>query len=288
MRKKLTSVMAIGGSDPVCGAGIQADVRTISSLGLHPLCVVTAITAQNSHGVSRVDAVNKESFRAQMDAILEDVIPDALKIGMTGSETLAREIAEFCRKFHKILPMVVDPVFKASTGGILLDSKGKNNSESTQESIINIYIKDIFPYCTLITPNTSETEILLKKSEPHIAMESLSQKEKAKILVESFEVTAAVVKGGDCKGDSITDVLAYRIGESIIYKEFSHKRIECINLHGTGCVFSSILASLLALNQEVEEAFVKSSIIMEKIIGRSLDYELGYSTYGPLNINQYV
>lgn len=263
------------------GAGIQADVRTISSLGLHPLTVLTAVTAQNSRSVKAIETVSKAVFQAQLNSILEEVVPDAMKIGMCGSPTIAREIADFISSRGKDIPVVVDPVLKATAGDCML-----TDNENSQETIVDIYLKHIFPHSTIITPNLPEAEAILAGAGIEKRL-SDSPLEIALKLIEVCGSQALVLKGGHSDDEEITDILVYRTENYIKSVEFIHKRVNTNNLHGTGCVYSSLLATYLASGCSIEESFLSASNRMKEIIGRSCGYKLGISSNGPLDITSY-
>lgn len=284
MKRKLKTVLAIGGSDSSGGAGLQADIRTIVSLGLHPLSVVTAITAQNSHSIISVEPVSERSLRGQLESIFIDVIPDAIKIGMLGSLENASLIADFISSYSQI-PVVTDPVLKASVGGYLF--KSINDLKQEAISLQENYINKIFPLSSVITPNIPEAKEILKVKGFDDFLKSTSLKEMAEILMKLCNSEAVVIKGSHSEGDIIVDLLAYENKKDIEFETISHKKINTENLHGTGCVFSSLLASFLALGFPIKDSFLKASEQMKEIIQSSIDYKLGQSSYGPLNINNY-
>ena len=277
MTHKLKTVLTIGGSDPGCGAGIQADILAISSMGLHPLSVITALTAQNSHGVSAVSAVTEQMFHSQLNAVLEDVEPDAIKTGMIGSMEIGCATADFIERRNPKVPLVVDPVMMASAGGMLLE---KDFGEV--ERMLTLYIERIFPVADVITPNLPEALQVARiaVNEP----ERLTSHELALVVLEVSKAGNVVLKGGHSEGEMITDLLVTMNDGLPEFTEFSHKRVETSNLHGTGCLFSSLLASFLALGLPVKEAFLKTAERVSEIIVASSIYQLGSSNYGPMKI----
>ena len=252
MKNKLKTLLTIAGSDPMGGAGIQADIRVGISMGFHIVSAITAVTSQNSRKLESLGVCNPHILKAQLDCISEDLIPDGIKIGIVGSVENAIVISEYIKNLDKAIPIVVDPVLSVSAAG---------ESFENHFDLIDSYKNWIFPYATVITPNLQEWE-----------------------NINELKLNCAVVvKGGHSLNDEIEDLL---ITPKDNYK-ISHSRIQCLNLHGTGCVFSSFLACYLALGYDIPESFKLTSDKMNKIIRRSIDYSLGNSLNGPLNINEY-
>lgn len=272
MSPKLKSILTIAGSDPCGGAGIQADVMAGNSLGVHVLTAITAITAQNSKGMKNFNILPPSILSQQLTSIIEDCRPDAIKIGMIGSLENLMVIIHFIKDFFQGIPVVVDPVLKISA----------DNYAVTEEGMVKEIINSLFDLATVITPNIPELIFLLGK-------ENISKKDFDIKSTEILQIphllncSNVIIKGGHGNSDHIEDILIN--GERISY--FRHKKISCKNLHGTGCVFSTLLASFLSLDFDLESAFFKTVERMEEIICRSRGYELGDSEYGPLNINTY-
>ena len=254
MQKKLVTLLSIAGSDPTGGAGIQADIRVGSSLGLHVATAVTAVTVQNSNGFYEMGYVEPSLLQSQLQAIINEVTPNAIKIGMLGNKENFPVVSDFLKSIDKKIPVVIDPILKASL----------ENQNIEEEYLMNLYCHFLFPYSTVITPNLPEFNIL-------------------KGIYKDWERLNLVIKGGHLEGEEIEDILIIKNKKL----SASHKRIECSNLHGTGCVFSSFFASYLALEYSVEESFYLTSQKIQDIIAGSCNYTLGLSTYGPLNINNY-
>lgn len=268
MVKRLKTLLTIAATDPVGGAGIQADIRVGSLLGFHVATAVTAVTVQNSNGLTDIGQIPANLLEKQLIAISQDVIPDAIKIGMIGTVENFEVISDFLQNIPKDIPVVVDPVFTASANNKLLLA---NTSEG---KMANLYLKYIFPYATVITPNLNETGILSEEDNP-------DYKDFQKIR-EKLNVKNLIITNGDA--DIVTD---YLISEGKIISH-THPKIKSMNLHGTGCVYSSLLACFLALGKSVEEVFNSVNIKMEEIINKSNTYKLDKSSYGPLNINDYL
>ena len=218
------TVLTIAGSDPIGGAGIQADLKTITMQGCYGMSAITALTVQNTLGVTDVMDVPPSLITAQIDAVFTDVVPDAVKIGMVSNTDSIRAIAERLR-FYKPKQIVADPVMISTSGHALL-----------QPDAMAALCGELLPLATVITPNLPETAALLGK-EVHTFAE---MQDAAKALSERFG-TAVLVKGGHLT-ETAADVL-YADGA---LHSFETERIATYNTHGTGCTLSSAIASGLA------------------------------------------
>ena len=258
MARSLKTLLSIAASDCSGGAGVQADIRAGLSLGLHVLTAVTGVTAQNSKSFKAMETMSPFMLESQLASIIEDAMPDAIKIGMIGSTRNLEIIAEFLKSLPERIPVVVDPVLKSTVASGALPE-----DEIETLSLLKGYKEKLFPLATVITPNLIEFK----------SFDDMSTSCKAYVL-----------KGGHSDDDIITDTL-YMEGNEFTY---THARMDCRNLHGTGCTFSSLLAGFLALGEPIEVAFQKTCAKMEEIISKSCDYSLGNSIYGPLNVNNYL
>ncbi|MEM7651507.1 MAG: bifunctional hydroxymethylpyrimidine kinase/phosphomethylpyrimidine kinase [Pseudomonadota bacterium] len=223
-------VLSIAGSDPSGGAGIQADLKTFSALGVYGMSVITALTAQNTKGVSAVEMVAPEFLRAQLEAIFDDIAVHAIKIGMIGTAENAHVIADILEKY-KPSNVVLDPVMVATSGDSLV-------SNDAVEAIKTRLI----PLADVITPNISEAEKLSRKAV-------LDMERAAKDLIP-LGAKAVFLKGGHLKGEEAIDVLATPSSLEI----FSAPRVLTSNTHGTGCTLSSAIAARLAHGDSLAEA----------------------------------
>lgn len=222
--------LSIAGSDPSGGAGIQADLKTFSALGAYGTTVITALTAQNTHGVTGVHVVPPEFVAAQLTTLVEDVRVDAIKIGMLATAELAGVVAEFlaARATSTHPPYVVlDPVMVATSGDRLLD-----------EGAVAA-VRELLPLADLVTPNVAEAAVLLGGS-PARDLDELSAQAHALVAAGARRVLA---KGGHGMPDA-TDVLADATAEAGAIVTFVGRRIDSQNTHGTGCSLSSALAAL--------------------------------------------
>jgi hydroxymethylpyrimidine/phosphomethylpyrimidine kinase len=244
-------ILVIAGSDSCGGAGIQADIRTITSLGAHASTAVTVLTAQNSLGITAIHKVSGRFIWKQLETIVDDLIPDAVKIGMLYSKEAVKEVARFVKK-HCLQNVVLDPVLSASTGKKLLES-----------GALSILKKDLIPVASIVTPNLFEAEILAhKKIEDQSEMPGV-----AKVIKQMGP--DVVITGGHLQGECV-DVL---YNGSDLY-EFCSSRIDTDHTHGSGCVFSSALATFLAQKKDVVKAtklahdFVRCAILKGYPCGR--------------------
>ena len=229
---EIPKAMTIAGSDSGAGAGIQADLKTFAALGVYGTSVLTAITAQNTLGVTAVHEVPVDVVAAQIEAVVSDIGADAVKTGMLSSqdiiETVARELAHF-----RVDRLVVDPVMVAKSGDRLL-----------REDAVDAMRRLLIPLATVVTPNIPEAETLAE-----MRIESPEDARRAAKKLVSMGARSAVVKGGHLKGAPVD--LFY---DGRDFREFSGPRIETKNTHGTGCTFASAIAACLAKGMGVAEA----------------------------------
>ncbi len=252
--------LTIAGSDSGGGAGIQADLKTFHRFGVFGTSVITAVTAQNTHGVRAWAPMTPELVSQQLDAVAEDLRPKAVKSGMLGDAEVVGAVAEGLRR-HQLAPYILDPVMVATSGDPLL----------TQDAIEAIR-RELLPLADLVTPNLDETEILL--GEPVVDEEGMVVA--ARRLVDDLGARAALVKGGHLSGPNMVDVL-YLHGS---IHQFRHDRIDTTSTHGTGCTLSAAITAALA-----------SGVQMLPAVMSALDYVNGAirtapglgGGHGPLN-----
>ena len=230
---RIASVLSIAGSDSSGGAGIQADIKTISAFGLFAQTAITALTAQNTLGVHGVFDIDSAFVKAQIDAVFDDIRPDAVKVGMVSSPEIAEAIAERLGA-HDARNIVVDPVMVATSG----DSLAAGGA-------IEALRKHLLPLATVITPNMPEACAL--SGHP---IESREEQDRTAEELLACGAQAVLVKGGHGQG-SAYDVLAIR-GKGTV--RFEAPRVETRNTHGTGCTLSSAIACGLAAGQSLEDA----------------------------------
>jgi hydroxymethylpyrimidine kinase/phosphomethylpyrimidine kinase len=224
-------ILIIAGSDSSGGAGIQADIKTITSLGAHALSAITALTSQNSLGVEAIRPISAQCISSQVETVVRDVFPHAVKVGMLYTGAAIRGVARIIRKYR--LPRVVlDPVLRSSTGKALLEPPA-----------VNRITEDLFPLTSVVTPNLDEAEILTGRR-----VRTLAQMRQACKVIKAMGPDV-VITGGHLKGDCV-DLLYTREG----FYPYHGERVETTHTHGTGCVFSSALATFLAMDYNLEKA----------------------------------
>jgi hydroxymethylpyrimidine/phosphomethylpyrimidine kinase len=225
--------LSIAGSDSGGGAGIQADLKTFHQFGVHGTTAITALTAQNTMGVHGVHAVPPEFLLAQLDALVSDLPPAAVKTGMLANEALVRVVVQVARA-QRWRALVVDPVMVASAGDRLLSP----DAETAMRD-------DLLPLAALVTPNLDEAEVLLGRE----VRDATAMERAGRALLE-LGAGAALVKGGHLDGDIVTDVLV----TTDAVRRFSRPRINVPGAHGTGCTLSAAVTAGLALDQPLERA----------------------------------
>ena len=225
-------ILTIAGSDSGGGAGIQADLKTFAAFGLFGTSAITAVTAQNTQGVSAIHELPVAIVAEQIDAVVADLRPQAVKVGMLSTVAIVEVVADALRR-HNLQNVVIDPVMVAKSGDRLL-----------RREAVEALIRSLLPLATVLTPNLPEAEVLLGRPVRTLA----AQEAAARDLV-ALGPHAVVVKGGHREGDAI-DVL-FAEGKSCRY---TAQRIETRSTHGTGCTFSSAIAANLALGLPLKEA----------------------------------
>ena len=250
--------LTIAGSDSGGGAGIQADLKTFHRFGVFGTSVVTAITAQNTLGVTAWQPVEPSLVEAQIDAVAADLRPAAVKSGMLGEAAVVRAVAAAIRR-HAIAPYILDPVMVATSGDLLLT-----------EGAVGAIVDELLPLATLVTPNLDEATILV--GEPVLDVAGMERA--ARALVERG-AGAALVKGGHLTGSDAVDVLFD--GE---LRCFTHPRIATTSTHGTGCTLSAAVAAHLARGHGLRDAVAQSLDYVHRAIATAP--RLGGGN-GPLN-----
>lgn len=246
-------VLSIAGSDPSSGAGIQGDIKTCSALGAYGLCVVTAITSQNTLKFSKVQQVSADMVKSQIDSVLSDFKIDAIKIGMVYSSSVIKVIYSKLAKTK--IPIILDPVFESTTCGTLL-----------QKDAFLDFKKLLVPLAHVITPNILEAERLTGTK-----IHNKSDVRRALKKIQGIGAKNVIIKGGHLKGKTVTDFVL----ENSKFYEFSDRRIPVTN-HGGGCGFSAALAVNIAKGKSLKESvkfakeFVEESIRKSQKIGKGV------------------
>jgi len=249
-------ILTIAGSDSGGCAGIQADIKTISALGAFATSAITAVTAQNTMGVTAIHTVPFDMLEAQIDAVMSDFKVKAVKIGMINHPKIASVITQAILKY-KPPYVVVDPVMVATSGDML-----------THHHAIEKMKKELFPLANIITPNLQEASILLGYTIDNVdKMASAAKK------LTTLKCKSALIKGGHLSDSDMTDVL-WIAGEENVHI-FSSKRIETNNLHGTGCSLSSAIATFLAFGETVPEAVRLAKEYVTSAIEAGKDINIG-------------
>lgn len=255
---KVPVALTIAGSDSGGGAGIQADLRTFAALGVHGTSAITAITAQNTLGVASVVELPITAIRDQIDAVVSDLHPAAVKTGMLSSVEIIEAVAQAI-SFHRLDRLVVDPVMVAKGGARLL-----------REDAVDALRARLLPLAAVVTPNLPEAEVLLGRP-----LGDLEDRRRAAAEIVAMGARAVVVKGGHAVGAAV-DV--YYDGDRVV--ELPAARIETANTHGSGCTFSAAIAAGLARGDELERAVRAAKEFITGAIARSLEIGAGH---GPVN-----
>lgn len=254
----MKAVLTIAGSDCSGGAGIQADIKTMTVNGVYAMSVITALTAQNTLGISGVQMTEPEFLEKQLDAVFSDIRPDAVKIGMTCSKEQIQVIADKLRKYHAE-NIVLDPVMISTSGTRLMN-----------EEAVRSLKEELFVLATVLTPNIPEAEVL-----SGMKITATEQMERAAKYIADKYGCAVLLKGGHQAGDA--DDFLYVRGQG---RWFCGKRIENPNTHGTGCTLSSAIASNLAKGYPLEKAVENAKNYITGALNAMLDLGSGN---GPLN-----
>jgi len=255
-------VLSIAGSDSGGGAGIQADLKTFSALGCYGMTAITAVTAQNTLGVTAIHGVPVDVLKAQICAVMGDIGVDALKIGMLHSPELVRVVA-WAIDEYRIERVVLDPVMVATSGDRLI-----------AEETVGVLVSELFHRVTLVTPNLDEAALLLGGS-----ISSVDALDDAAARLLALGARAVLLKGGHLPGDEVVDVLAMR-GEAL--RRLQSSRIASNNVHGTGCTLSSAIAAALALGLNLPQAVAEARRYVLQAIAAGAQVRTG-SGHGPLN-----
>ena len=249
----MKTALTIAGSDSSGGAGIQADIKTMTANGVYAMSAITALTAQNTTGVQGIFEVTPEFLGMQIDSVFTDIRPDAVKIGMVSSVGLIEMIADKL-KHYEAQNVVVDPVMVATSGSRLIS-----------EDAISVLKARLLPMATLLTPNIPETEVLAGR-EVKTAKDMI---EAAAFISENYHC-AVLCKGGHQLNDA--NDLLYRDGS---YRWFNGKRINNPNTHGTGCTLSSAIASGLAKGMTLDDAVENATEYISGALAAMLDLGAG-------------
>ncbi len=259
---KLPAALTIAGSDSSGGAGIQADLKTFTMLGVYGASVITALTAQNTRGVSGVQVVTPAFIRAQIDAVAGDLSIAAVKTGMLADAETVWTVVDAVRA-HDLHPLVVDPVMIATSGDALIS-----------HDAVTILRDELLPLADVITPNLPEAARLLGMG---IAYDEAEARAQARALL-ALGPKAALLKGGHGDGDQAIDILATVDGIMVLERE----RIDTPNTHGTGCTLSAAIVAYLVRGAELEDAVREAKDFVWRALVSGRDIEVGEG-HGPVD-----
>ena len=262
MKYKYPSVLTIAGFDGSGGAGIQADIKTISALGCYATSVLTALPVQNTQGVQNIYPIAMKAVSEQIEAVLDDIFPDAIKIGMVHTPELVETIVNTLARYKKV-PVVFDPVMVATSGHRLIENK-----------TIDAIIEKLFPVADIITPNMDEAAILAA-----MEVKTLRDIEVAGLRIKQLGCKNILLKGGHLETQTITSLL---FNEQQDYQTFESEKINTENTHGSGCTLSSAIASYIAQGNDLTTAVGLAQTYVSNAIYHGSDVQTGRGN-GPLN-----
>jgi hydroxymethylpyrimidine/phosphomethylpyrimidine kinase len=262
LTQQYVRVLSIAGSDSGGGAGIQADLKTFAALGCFGMTAITALTAQNTCGVRAIHAVPPDVLRDQIDAVVQDIGVDAVKVGMLHSPEVVRTVAQAIDR-HGLPNVVFDPVMVATSGAKLID-----------DPAIAVLVAELFPRAVLITPNLDEAGLLVGKP-----LTSVADMAHAAQALLGLGARAVLLKGGHLDGNVVVDVLV-GAGTEPLWMEAP--RIDSLNTHGTGCTLSSAIAAHLALGQPLPEVVQLARRYVRQALEAGACVKTGQCS-GPLN-----
>ncbi|MBP3671610.1 MAG: bifunctional hydroxymethylpyrimidine kinase/phosphomethylpyrimidine kinase [Bacteroidaceae bacterium] len=259
--KRYPTTLIIAGSDSCGGAGIQADIKTCSAIGVYATTAITAVTAQNTMGVIDIQAISPHMVHRQIEAVIEDFTIDCIKIGMLCNAHIANAVADALSRIE--IPIVLDPVMVSTSGHKLLS-----------DDAIEVVVERLFPMASLITPNTHEASLITG-----IATNSLDDMlHNAQLLLQKG-CKAVLMKGGHIDSTTATDIL---VTNEHHIEQFSSERINTRNTHGTGCTLASAIAAYMALGFPLSHAIKEAKNYLTGAIAHSADVQVGHG-HGALN-----
>lgn len=262
IQQQYPRLLSIAGSDSGGGAGIQADLKTFAALGCYGMTAITALTAQNTQGVRAIHGVPPAMLRDQIDAVVEDIGVDAVKIGMLHAPDIVHTVAQALVR-HSLRTVVLDPVMVATSGAVLID-----------QPAVQVLVRELFPLALLVTPNLDEAALLVGRP-----LASAQDMEAAAAQMLAQGARAVLLKGGHLPGPEVVDLLALASGEKHWMRA---PRIASPNTHGTGCTLSSAIAAHLALGAPLMEAVESARQFVRAAMAAGANVRTG-SGSGPLN-----
>ncbi|MGN0282214.1 MAG: bifunctional hydroxymethylpyrimidine kinase/phosphomethylpyrimidine kinase [Prevotella sp.] len=253
------ATLTIAGSDSSGGAGIQADIKTMSALGCYAASAITAITVQNTLGVTAVHAVPPEIVAGQIKAVMDDIEPRTVKIGMVNDAATIHAIASTL-KAYEVEHLVVDPVMVATSGSRLM-----------QDDAVEVFCRELLPLATLLTPNVPEAEVL-----SGVKITDKASMDEAARRVSHLGCSNLLIKGGHLAGQKVDRLY----GD--VEREYVAENVETRNTHGTGCTLSSAITSYLAQGFATDEAIGKAKEWLTEALKAGANVEIGKG-HGPVN-----
>ena len=256
------TVLSIAGSDSIGGAGIQADLKTFSALGVYGMTAITALTAQNTQSVLHIMPASEQNLRLQLDAVFTDVVPDAVKIGMLHNEALIEVVIKAIDRYRP-RNIVLDPVMISTSGFALLSPTS-----------VDLMKNELMPRCNIVTPNLLEAQALAGHKITDIRSLYAAGEELTKLCA------AVLIKGGHSEGNKVSDYL-FEVGKECP-ECYTIRRVDTVNTHGTGCTLSSAIAANLALGYDLHKSVARAKDYISKAISEGADVAFGLNN-GPVN-----
>ena len=256
------TVLSIAGSDSIGGAGIQADLKTFSALGVYGMTAITALTAQNTQSVLHIMPASEQNLQLQLDAVFTDVVPDAVKIGMLHNEALIDVVIKAIDRYRP-RNIVLDPVMISTSGCALLSPTS-----------VDLLKNELMPRCNIVTPNLLEAQALAGHKITDIRSLYAAGEELTKLCA------AVLIKGGHSEGNDVSDYL-FEVGKECP-ECYTIRRVETVNTHGTGCTLSSAIAANLALGYDLHTSVARAKDYISKAISEGADVAFGLNN-GPVN-----
>ena len=256
------TVLSIAGSDSIGGAGIQADLKTFSALGVYGMTAITALTAQNTQSVLHIMPASEQNLRLQLDAVFTDVVPDAVKIGMLHNEALIEVVIKAIDRYRP-RNIVLDPVMISTSGCALLSPTS-----------VDLLKNELMPRCNIVTPNLLEAQALAGHKITDIRSLYAAGEELTKLCA------AVLIKGGHSERNYVSDYL-FEVGKECP-ECYTIRRVDTVNTHGTGCTLSSAIAANLALGYDLHTSVARAKDYISKAISEGADVAFGLNN-GPVN-----
>ena len=256
------TVLSIAGSDSIGGAGIQADLKTFSALGVYGMTAITALTAQNTQSVLHIMPASEQNLQLQLDAVFTDVVPDAVKIGMLHNEALIDVVIKAIDRYRP-RNIVLDPVMISTSGCALLSPTS-----------VDLLKNELMPRCNIVTPNLLEAQALAGHKITDIQSLYAAGEELKKLCA------AVLIKGGHSEGNDVSDYL-FEVGKECP-ECYTIRRVDTVNTHGTGCTLSSAIAANLALGYDLHTSVARAKDYISKAISEGADVAFGLNN-GPVN-----